>query len=298
MPGLLERPISYRHVVFPGAPEPAREAFNFTPVPIVLSPSATELGEDEQDLVRWIFSEAKLRCVDYRPETIKRRIPACLRALRLERVSQIRPAIHRKPELLDIAISSLLIGVTSFFRDPSVFETLAALLSPLAARVPAPKIWCAACSDGAELYSVGMLLAEIGVVQRATLLGTDYRADAIALARRGLYDANSIKTVPARYLARYLRAEQGDWRIHPYLRSITHWRVSDVTSECEPGEWDVIFCRNLAIYLQPMAAGRLWSRLERALKPGGFLVLGKAERPLGINGLRAIAPCIYRRVGK
>jgi chemotaxis protein methyltransferase CheR len=295
MLGLLERPISYRHVVFPGSPEPEREAFNFTPVPIVLSPSATELGEDEQDLIRWIFSQARLRHEDYRPETIKRRLIACLRTLRLERISQIRSAIHRNPELLHTAVSSLLIGVTSFFRDPSVFESLAEALSRVAATVAAPRIWSAACSDGAELYSVGMLLAEIGAVQRTTLLGTDLRADAVADARHGLYDPSSIKTVPPQYLTRYLRAEQGNWRIHPYLRSITQWRVGDVTSQCEPGEWDVILCRNLAIYLQPMAAGRLWSRLERALKPGGLLIVGKAERPLGIRGLQAIAPCIYQR---
>jgi chemotaxis protein methyltransferase CheR len=297
MPGLLERPISYRHVVFPGSAEPVREAFNFTPVPIVFSPSATELGEDEQDLVRWIFSEAKLRLSDYRPETIKRRIPACLRAMRLERISQIRPAIHRKPELLNVAISSLLIGVTSFFRDPSVFESLPEVLSRIALTVRSPRIWSAACSDGAELYSVAMLLAEIGAVQRSTLLGTDYRSDAIMHARQGLYDAGSIKTVPPRYLTRYLRAELGNWRIHPYLRSITEWRASDVTSQCEEGEWDVILCRNLSIYLQPVAAGKLWSRLERALKPGGYLILGKAERPFGIHGLRAIGPCMYQRVG-
>jgi chemotaxis protein methyltransferase CheR len=297
MPGLLERPISFRHVVFPGSTEPVREAFNFTPVPIVLSPSSTELGDDEQELVRWVFNEAGLRCEDYRPETIKRRLPACLRALRLERVSQIRPAIHRKPELLSVAASSLLIGVTSFFRDPSVFESLAELVSRLAASVHSPQIWSAACSDGAELYSVGMLLAEIGAIQRTILLGTDFRPDAIAVARQGLYDGGSTRTVPSRYLNRYLRAEQCNWRIHPYLRATTHWRVGDVTSQFEPGEWDMVLCRNLAIYLQPVAAGRLWARLERVLKPGGILVLGKAERPLGARSLRAIAPCIYRRVG-
>jgi chemotaxis protein methyltransferase CheR len=57
----------------------------------------------------------------------------------------------------------------------------------------------------------------------------------------------------------------------------------------------MILCRNLSIYLQPSAAGRIWSRLAAALKPGGFLVLGKAERPYGAVGLRSVAPCVYRR---
>lgn len=297
MAGLLERPTAYRHVVFPGAPAREQEAFNFTPVPIVLSSSATELGDDERELARWIFSEANLHLDDYRPETIKRRIAACLRALRLERVSQVRPAIYRKPELLAVAIASLLIGVTSFFRDPSVYDALAALLPRLVATVAAPRIWSAACSDGAELYSVSMLLAEIGAVQRTTLLGTDFRLDAITAARQGVYDPNSVKTLPSRYLTRYMRSEYASWRIHPYLRSIAEWRSGDLTKECEPGEWDVILCRNVSIYLQPTAARRLWARLERALKPGGYLVLGKAEKPVGVRGLRPVVPCIYRRVG-
>ena len=62
----------------------------------------------------------------------------------------------------------------------------------------------------------------------------------------------------------------------------------------EPGQWDVILCRNMAMYLAPEAAAALWRNLDSLLRPGGILVLGKAERPTGTR-LSMIAPCVYRR---
>jgi chemotaxis methyl-accepting protein methylase len=63
----------------------------------------------------------------------------------------------------------------------------------------------------------------------------------------------------------------------------------------EPGHWDLILCRNLGMYLKADLAGQLWNRLARALRPGGWLVLGKAERPMGASILSAVSPCLYRR---
>ena len=73
------------------------------------------------------------------------------------------------------------------------------------------------------------------------------------------------------------------------------WRTGDVLTLPEPGTWDLVLCRNLAIYLQPEAASGLWRRLGASLRPGGLLALGKAERPTGASDLAAVGPCLYRR---
>ena len=85
----------------------------------------------------------------------------------------------------------------------------------------------------------------------------------------------------------------------PALRLAARWRTADVLAGPVPGPWDLILCRNLAIYLQPDANARLWAGLESALRPGGFLVTGKAERPAGPAAarLRAAGPCVYRKQG-
>jgi chemotaxis methyl-accepting protein methylase len=261
-----------------------------------MDPADTELSGDEQSCLEWLLDRAGLDLRDYRRETIKRRIASCLRALRVETPGQLRKLVQRRPDLMKVALSSLIIGVSSFFRDPTVFEHLSGLVLPeLTARSQDLRIWSAGCSDGAELYSVAMLLAERGAIQRACLLGTDCRSDALARAREGCYDGANVKNVPAEFLRRYFQFDSTGWHVHPYLRSITQWRTGNVLTTLEPGLWDLVLCRNVAIYMYPAAATMLWQRLEQCLRPGGFLVLGKAERPQNAIGLKLVAPCIYRR---
>jgi chemotaxis methyl-accepting protein methylase len=104
-----------------------------------------------------------------------------------------------------------------------------------------------------------------------------------------------MRNVPGNLFDQYFRFDDGGWRIHPDLRTIIQWRCGNVLGTPEPGNWDLILCRNLAIYMQASAASRLWVRLVQCLRPGGFLVVGKAERPPSGCGLKLLAPCIYRR---
>lgn len=298
MARLSLRPIAFRHVVFPDPLDPRGRAINLAqgqPEPFLPSRASHNLSLDEQQCIRWLFDQGGLSAEDYRPETLRRRIPACLRALRVESVREVPAAIERHPFLLKSALSALVIGVTSFFRDPPVFQTLhQSILPALLARSSGPRVWSIGCSDGAELYSVAMLLAESGGLHRATLLGTDCRAEAIARAREGCYDPASVRNLPQPYLGRYLTFSAAGWHVHAYLRTVIQWRTGNVMRTPEPGTWDLILCRNLAIYMQTAATRRLWAQVEQSLRPGGILVLGKAERALGASTLSAVAPCIYR----
>ncbi len=299
MSKLLLRPISYRHVVFPDRNDGHRSAVNFATADHSVATDPTpedRLSSDECDCVRFLFDAAGLNLDDYRFETIKRRIPACLRAMRVESLAAVRSAVQRRPELLKTVIGSLVIGVTAFFRDPSVFEALAESVIPrLLSQKNGPRIWSVGCSDGPELYSIAMLLAERGGLQRSTLLGTDCRSDALVRAREGVYDHASVRHVPAALLLRYFQSDAMEVRVHPYLRAVSQWRVGNALTTPEPGAWDLILCRNMSIYMQPATAGRLWQVLESCLRVGGYLVLGKAERPHGTTRLASVAPCIFRR---
>jgi chemotaxis protein methyltransferase CheR/two-component system CheB/CheR fusion protein len=71
--------------------------------------------------------------------------------------------------------------------------------------------------------------------------------------------------------------------------------MADLLQVQEPGVWDVVLCRNTTMYMRTEAVNPLWEKLEMLLRPGGILVLGKAERPLGVNRLTPVGPCLYRR---
>lgn len=289
---------TFRHVVFPefvGGPP-----VNFTAtdgyhrqLPIVPSSAG---AIEEQAFLRWLFQQAGLDCGDYKTETLRRRVPSCLRALRAASLSDARQILQRNPALVKIAINSLVIGVTSFFRDSNVFDTLAKHILPeLTSRGSDTRIWSVGCSDGAELYSVAMLLAERETLHRCYLLGTDCRPDAIKRASDGIYDSDAVKNVPDPFIEKYLVRDGGKSRIVPWMRTVVQWRSANVLEVQEPGGWDMILCRNLAIYLRADAAGKLWQKLLGSLRPGGVLVLGKAERPQPAESVSVIGPSVFRR---
>jgi chemotaxis methyl-accepting protein methylase len=190
----------------------------------------------------------------------------------------------------------MMIGVSAFFRDPSVFEQLRTDVFPSLLRSQAGlHVWSCGCSDGPELYSAAMLLAELDQFRLSYLLGTDCRRDAVERASAGVYDTAGLRGLSPERRARFLEPHPSGWQVISELRHAVRWRMGNLLSMPEPGIWDVIFFRNTAIYLRPDVTAPLWERFESLLRPGGILVLGKAERPTGGKRLSLIGPCIYRR---
>jgi chemotaxis protein methyltransferase CheR len=286
----------FQHIVFSETIPRGRGALLRTAEPMPRSANDERLADDEHGLLWFVFHEAGLTLSNYRIGTLRRRIPACLRALNANTFSTARRNLQDRPSLLPVALSSLMIGVTSFFRDPAIFAAMeASIFKDLLAGRGGIAAWCAGCSEGAEVYSLAMALDRQQALDRSFLLGTDCRADAIQRARNGLYDGASVGEMEPQLLERYFVPENGMYRIAPRVAARTHWRRADVLALHEPGAWDLIFCRNMAMYFSAEAGHRLWARLESSLRPGGVLVLGKAERPNGTRFLSLVAPCIYRR---
>lgn len=224
-----------------------------------------------------------------------RRVPACLRVLRAGSIAEAHERLDKHPEMMARALDALLIGTTDFFRDRPVFDTLQDSVIPdLLERTRHPRVWSAACSDGAELYSVAMTFALFGELKEGQFLGTDCRRQVVDQARRGQFAWPRMCGIrePQRSLFTTRHAGQDAGGISPEIRRAIRWRTADVLADEPGGPWDMILCRNLAIYLDPGAVSRLWQTLADALAPGGILVVGKAEKP-GVPGLRKLHPSIY-----
>lgn len=247
------------------------------------------------EFIRWVLSEAGLDAAAYRPQPLNRRLPACLRLLKVQSREAALSLVKRRRELLPPLLNSLLIGVTEFFREPGVFESLGSRILPLLTRGQGQlRVWSAACSNGAELYSVAMLLAEAQALHRSYLLGTDCRGDAIAQAAAAVYDDASLRQVPLQLRDKHFERSDDRWRPKASIRDRIHWKEADLLRSVEPGPWDIIFWCNASIYLTPMATESLWRRLAVELAPGGVLVVGRAERPPKDLGLESIGRHIYR----
>ncbi len=180
-------------------------------------------------------------------------------------------------------------GETQFFRDSAPFDLLRHKLIPelldrrqrQAVKLPI-RIWSAACSTGQELYSVAILLRELvgdSAAAQFRLIGTDLSDQAVARASAGIY--NSIEM--ARGLtdaqrSRFFVADPRGWRIRDELRAMASFRRLNLMTDFSGlGAFDIIFCRNVAIYFAEPDRIRLFDRLGRQLEPQGSLIIGSME---------------------
>lgn len=256
-----------------------------------------EAPPEHLEFTRALLANAGMDAAEYRIGPLLRRIPACLRALRMTCVSSAAKALENDPARMTLALNHLLIGSTSFFRDEAVFDLLEREVIPrLIKRDRCVRVWSAACSDGSELYSVAMLFDLLGASTHSYFQGTDCRDSVLAVARRGVYQPVLAQAVRADLAARYFTSHGSLVAVKPELVNQIRWKQDDVLADAPRGLWDMILCRNLAIYLEAQSCEALWKRLIHALAPGGILVVGRAEKP-SVAGLIRIGPCIYQKVG-
>jgi len=261
------------------------------------APSSVESGWVDP-FVSWLLEKSNLDVGVFRSAVLQRRLPACLRQLRVGSGAEARVLIERRPEMRERALSTLLIGVTSFFRDPCVFESLRQTTVPALLKTRSGLRVCSlGVSHGQEMYSMAMLLADAGVLEHSSLLGVDCREDAIAHAAAGFFEEREWSGLEEPWKCRYTIVDEFGRRcIRPELRDRICWQAGNLFSIVREEPWDMILFRNVAIYFDADANARLWVQLAAQLVSGGFLVTGQAEQPPASAGLRRVMPCIYQRV--
>jgi two-component system, chemotaxis family, CheB/CheR fusion protein len=223
----------------------------------------------------------------YKPSTINRRIERRMAVHQIEAIDGYVKYLHETPTEVDALFRDLLIGVTSFFRDPEAFKAFDDKIIPqLVASKPAGaliRIWAPGCSTGEEAYSLAILLAERQEVMKqsykAQIFATDIDSQAIATARAGLYPASVAGDISPERLARFFVAEADGsaYRVHKAIRDMLVFSEQDVIKDPPFSKLDLISCRNLLIYMGGELQKKLIPLFHYALNPGGFLFLGTSE---------------------
>ena len=223
----------------------------------------------------------------YKPGTLARRLDRRISMAGLE-VPSLESYIDRlnnDADELDSLIDDLLIHVTRFFRDPEVFDHLAANVLPsLIATHPAGqpiRIWVAGCSTGEEAYSLVMLLFEALIAAKnpakLQVFATDIDPKAITAARNGHYPADITDVVSQSRLDRFFTIEDDGYHVTAEMRDAIVFSVHDILTDPPFSRIDFVSCRNLLIYLGADAQEKVLAVFRFALRPGGLLLLGSAE---------------------
>lgn len=234
---------------------------------------------------------------------IHRRMGLC--GLPAGALSRYRDQLDSNEEECRALAEDLMINVTSFFRDPAMFNRLENDVIPdLLDNLPAGqalRIWVAGCSTGEEAYSLAMMVRNaITAVRRDIKLqvfASDIDSQAIAVAREGLYSLSIKDEVPADQLTRHFVKEDGGYRVTPALRGSVVFTLQDILNDPPFSRMDMVSCRNLLIYLKPEAQAKVIGLFHFALRENGVLVLGMAETPGNVADRFAVlhkAERIYR----
>ena len=246
---------------------------------------------------------------EYKMSTVLRRIERRIKLHGLDSLEDYVVQLRENSAEVELLFREMLIGVTSFFRDPAVWEYLRDETIPAMLRTQPEgtqfKAWVPACSTGEEAYSLAIVfdeaLARCGVSGKYSLqiFATDLHADAIDRARQGLFSRGLEEHVSEERLRRYFMAETEGFRIRKELRNMIIFAQQNIISDPPFTKLDILSCRNLLIYFNPKLQEQLIPLFHYALKPEGFLVLGSADTPGSYSELFCPMPgCarVYRRL--
>lgn len=236
----------------------------------------------------------------YRPEQMQRRLHAALQRMGLSSVDELVARARQDPSVLHELVDRLTIHVSEFFRNPELFRVLEERVLPELRRHFAPlRVWSAGCANGAEAYSVAMLLAEQEPQGGWLVLGTDIDRSVLAQAEAGCYREEDVRQVNAARRQRFLIRDGDTWRIHPSLRTGVRFRRHDLLRDPFGGPWHLILCRNVVIYFSEDAKRTLYRRFAEVLPVGGYLFVGAAEQVPSARelGFQPSFPFFYQKVG-
>jgi len=225
----------------------------------------------------------------YKKSTLYRRIERRMGIHQIDAIGAYVRYLQANPRELELLFKELLIGVTSFFRDPAAWEYLKNEVIPRLLETQPDggglRAWSAGCFTGEEAYSLAIIFREAleQVKPRASytlqIFATDLDREAIDKARLGLFLPNIASDVSAERLNRFFIKEESGYRINKEIREMVTFATQNVISDPPFTRLDILICRNLLIYLDTGTQRKLLPLFHYALTPGGVLFLGSAETP-------------------
>ena len=236
----------------------------------------------------------------YRQGQMRRRLDALVQRVGAAGYAEYSRMLERDPARVQEFRDYFTINVTEFFRDPDRFRFLETTVLPdLLANRRALRVWSAACSIGAEPYSVAILLRELAPTLPHKVLSTDVDVTIVERARRAdRYMPAELKNVsPARLQKAFTQSPDGTYAVRSEVRQLVDIRLHNLLTAPPTQGFDLILCRNVVIYFTDEAKSVLYDHLVRSLRPGGVLFMGGTEMVAAAHrlGLTSIGPSFYRK---
>jgi two-component system CheB/CheR fusion protein len=229
---------------------------------------------------------------NYKPTTILRRLEKRIVATKTKNIEEYLLFLESNPQEIDTLFDTILIGVTSFFRDKEAFAKLEEYLAKVVQnkrKNDAIRIWVAGSATGEEAYSIAIILNKL-LHQRQKdysiqIFATDIDERAIAKARKAIYPAQSLIDVPTEIIEQYFLRKGNDYELIKTIKSMVLFSKHDLSKNPPFLKLDLITCRNLLIYFGTNLQKQIIPIFHYALNPNAYLFLGKSETVGHFNNL-------------
>jgi chemotaxis protein methyltransferase CheR len=237
----------------------------------------------------------------YKRPQMERRLRSFFARQGITRLTDCLDALRRDKTELDALLDRVTINVSQLWRHPEQWARLEGEILPELAREGQVRAWSAGCSYGAEALTLAAVCHKVlggrpGV--RVRILGTDIDKRMIERARAGVFSAEDARGVAAAEMERGFDRVPEGWRAKDPLRRMCQFELGDLLRlQPRAASHDLIMCRNTVIYFAEPIRDELHARLAKALRPGGYLIVGATERVAGPAdlGLKMAHPFIYRK---
>lgn len=245
--------------------------------------TAVEVTEEEvKSLAQSILTRYGVDFTCYEPKSLRRRIARLINTYNFGSIHGLWVRLLKDKDFIQVFMNEVSVGMTSMFRDPVFWRNLKKRLRNDFKNHETLSIWHAGCSTGEEVYSMAILLGEIGFREKTQALATDINMHAIEEAKNGRY--HKIKMIEnetnfKQYtiygdFAKYYVTEGTEAIMNDSLKSYAKYEYHNLITDKVTNTYDLILCRNVMIYFDNDAKVRLLDKFYDALKPGGLFVIG------------------------
>lgn len=257
------------------------------------------MENDLKALEKWIYKEFRIDISAYKSNQMNRRLTNMMKRSGANSVNEYIVLLEKSPVLKQKLKDFITINVSEFFRNKDLFDDLKkAVMDNLVKDNKRLKIWSAACSNGAEPYSIAIMMDKLTPNIKHDIIATDINATILEKAQKGEYGSNDVKNVDKDDLQKYFTFQNDRYILNSDIKRSVKFKKHDLILDPYEKGFDLIVCRNVVIYFTQEVKDNIYRKFFDSLTTGGMLFVGATESIYNYRdfGYEKVSTFIYRKL--
>ena len=247
----------------------------------------------------WAYRNLNLNLDAYKETQLQRRIGTVMKNAGATDLQEYAKLISKDEKVKRDFLNYITINVTEFFRNKEIFDEFENVLKEiLVPRFKSINIWSAACSIGAEPYSLAIIMNKNKIPLKNKILATDIDEPILEKARQGRYKENEIKNISKDNLKNYFTLNDKEYIVNEDIKKMVNFKKHDLILDNYEKGFHAIVCRNVTIYFKNETRDLIYKKFQESLVPGGIFFTGATESIYNPKeyGLRKLSTFIYEKI--